>query len=421
MKMKTGRDIELEELVSHHKDNHQLMNGGVQLREDPEDEKRKTMDLESQGTGNFFSLRAAVLGLWVPCVVGKTEYSFLLVSVTSYVTKTMAFLLAWLLAYKDIVPQGTFLLHCIPYSENYTILTNSSYVECHKISDCFGGQTDYSLQKIRICGKDNQDTVLSIFGTGVIMMGIISLGATYLLHKITFYEHLFNVSKTCCWIRPCPLFPWPKFLASQLTPIIHRDIIFKTLESNHGARGSVKMTKMFTAACKDQETLKILTSRQLQGETPLGFCAKNSKVDCANVLLNNGAKIEENDLGEHPLTVAVNNDASDMVEILMDKIMDMDDKEIKKNMGETKRGILNVVVDQTLLINILQNDLQEKEYKLKMATNLVKFISVPIDNLMEKRKRLKIWFKNGIQLTTRFHMWKLGKEIYLTKMDIWLN
>ena len=203
MKMKTGRDIELGELVSHQNDNHQLMNGGVQLREDPEDEKRKTIDLESQGTGNFFSLRAAVLGLWVPCVVGKTEYSFLLVSVTSYFTKTMTFLLAWLLAYKDIVPQGTFLLHCIPYSENYTILTNSSYVECHKISDCFGGQTDYSLQKIRICGKDNQDMVLSIFGTGVIMMGIISLGATYLLHKMTFYEHLFNVSKTCCWIRPC--------------------------------------------------------------------------------------------------------------------------------------------------------------------------------------------------------------------------
>ena len=75
------------------------------------------MDLESQGTGNFFSLRAAVLGLWVPCVVGKTEYSFLLVSVTSYVTKTLAIILACLLAYQDTVPQGTFLLHCIPYSE----------------------------------------------------------------------------------------------------------------------------------------------------------------------------------------------------------------------------------------------------------------------------------------------------------------
>ena len=41
MKMKTGRDIELGELVSHQNDNHQLMNGGAQLREDPEDEKRK--------------------------------------------------------------------------------------------------------------------------------------------------------------------------------------------------------------------------------------------------------------------------------------------------------------------------------------------------------------------------------------------
>jgi hypothetical protein len=56
--------------------------------------------------------------------------------------------------------------------------------------------------------------------------------------------------------------------------------------------------------------------------------------------------------------------------------MDMDDKGIKQNMGEAKKGVLNVVADQMLLINILQNNLLENAYKLKMVTNLVKFIPV---------------------------------------------
>ena len=89
---------------------------------------------EVEDTGNFFSLKAAVLGLWVPSVVGKTDYSFLLVSVTSCAARTMAFLFAWLLASLNIVPAGAFLFYCV---EDYESAKYEDFGHCQKISSCF--------------------------------------------------------------------------------------------------------------------------------------------------------------------------------------------------------------------------------------------------------------------------------------------
>ena len=45
----------------------------------------ETQDNEKLHSGrNFFSLKSSILALWVPCVIGKTKYSFLLISLTSF-------------------------------------------------------------------------------------------------------------------------------------------------------------------------------------------------------------------------------------------------------------------------------------------------------------------------------------------------
>ena len=70
---------------------------------------------------NFFSLKASILSLWVPCVVGKTDYSFLLISLTSFTVRTLAFILSLFLAFWNILPSGTFIVHCSPKSSKITL------------------------------------------------------------------------------------------------------------------------------------------------------------------------------------------------------------------------------------------------------------------------------------------------------------
>ena len=134
-----------------------------------------------------------MLGLWVHCVLGKTKYSFWLVSVTTFVTRTAAFLLACLLAHLIMFPAGTFLLHCVP-SENTQ--TGTDIDHCSNISSCFQTLAKNKTQKVQVCGETEKDLLLSISAIGVIMLGIFSIAGTYFLYRMSDYEHLFNVSKT---------------------------------------------------------------------------------------------------------------------------------------------------------------------------------------------------------------------------------
>ena len=164
-------------------------------------EKKHGNDSQEHGiqdNGNFFSVKAAVLGLWIPCVVGKTEYSFWLVSVTSFITRTSAVLLACLLANLNIVPTGTFLLHCTPFNEMCGNLTHDSITPCFKLSQCFKQINEKAVQKQRICPETDDDNLLNIIAVAVMILGIFSIVATFLLNKMTDYEHLLNVSKSCC-------------------------------------------------------------------------------------------------------------------------------------------------------------------------------------------------------------------------------
>ena len=102
------------------------------------DERSIENENQKKAERNFFSLNAAVLALFIPCVVGKKTYSFLLISLISYSLRTLAFLLSLLLAYFNTVPAGTFLFHCVlqlpdsPHGHNMT--------PCFSLTDCFESQ-----------------------------------------------------------------------------------------------------------------------------------------------------------------------------------------------------------------------------------------------------------------------------------------
>ena len=187
--------------------------------ENPEQDD-SARDDDKEEKGNFFSLKASILALWVPCVVGKTKYSFPVISLASFTARTLAFLLAFLLAQLRIVPSGTFILYCVPHLEHITSRGNTSIITCHTISDCFDTKAIITDQKVRLCDETDQDFVLIIFGICVIVAGIFSVIGTFFLHKMASYEHLFDVSNNCCWLSECPLFPC--CLNSLLSPIIHR-------------------------------------------------------------------------------------------------------------------------------------------------------------------------------------------------------
>ena len=264
---------------------------------------------EVEDTGNFFSLKAAVLGLWVPSVVGKTDYSFLLVSLTSFAARTMAFLFAWLLASLNIAHKGAFLFYCV---EDYDRTKYENFGHCQKISSCLETHPNGTVQKIRTCNEDDQ--LLNIFGVWILLTGLLSLVGTFLLHKMTHYEHLFRVSQTCCWIRACPILP---FFTDKMSPTIHRNLIFTILERNQDKKGAEKLSKILTVINNNEDTLETTTSRPLEGETPLISCTKQRKVSFAEVLLANGAKVEKNEAGEHPLNIAVMNRDKAIVELLL--------------------------------------------------------------------------------------------------------
>jgi hypothetical protein len=266
------------------------------VRED--NERSSSSKPDETDMKNLFALKAAILGLWVPCVIGKTDYTFMLVSIISFITRTLVCILAFFLANFHIVPDGTFLFHCSPKVGGAYHLD-----PCYSISDCFESTENITVQKMRICENQDQDLTLEIFGCFVIMTGLFSILGTFLLHRMVDYEHLFNVSKTCLWISDCPIFP--SCLTSLLSPIIHRSTIFAVIENNQDEEGARKLEEFFRVASQNKESARIIASRPLNGETPLIFALKKDKNRCAIVLIHNGADISENIHREHAFRIAV--------------------------------------------------------------------------------------------------------------------
>ena len=264
---------------------------------------------------NFFSLKASVLGLWVPSVVGKTTYTFKLVSMASCFARTLAFIIAWVLAGVKIAPTGAFLFYCVSDYEEFATTKYEGYESCTTIRSCLDKQERQNVtQKVRICSDDDQ--LLTIFGVWVILTGIISVFGTFLLHKMTSYEHLFKVSRSCCWIKNCPVIP---FFTDKIGPTIHRNLIFTVLVINQDQKAAENLEEILECVKGDPKALEAIICRPLEGETALIYCIKQNMVKCVNLLLASGAKIEANCDGEFPLDIAVKNGDVEIVELLLEK------------------------------------------------------------------------------------------------------
>ena len=295
-------------------DHIQKLNETVILDEKTEEKKMQNQS-EGDGAGErkYFGIKAASLAVFVPCVVGKTKYTFLVISLSSFFTRTIALILALYLSHLKVLPGGSFLFHCVPSSVN---LTNTP--TCKSISTCFASVVNGTEQKVRVCGGtgEEEDILLKIFGMGIVIAGVFSLIATYLLHKMTKYEHLFAVSQTCCWMAECPIIPC--FLKTHLAPIIHRSTIFSILDNHQDDEAAAKIQEVFTVASRQKEKLSNIASRPLLGQTALISSVAQNKTKSAEVLLKNGAAVEENEDGEHPLNIATSNRDSEMVKILLE-------------------------------------------------------------------------------------------------------
>jgi hypothetical protein len=100
---------------------------------------------------HFFSLQASIVALWIPCIVGKRSYTFTVTSITSTTLRTLAFILSFVLAIFNLVPDNPFLLYCSPP-------TNASQAACYNIRNCF---SNVSLQKLRVCDQTIEDPVFT--------------------------------------------------------------------------------------------------------------------------------------------------------------------------------------------------------------------------------------------------------------------
>ena len=203
---------------------------------------------------------------------------------------------------------------------------------------------------------------------------------SYVLSKMAEYDYMFSVSKNCCWFFSCPMFPC--CLTSALSPIIHRTLIFTVLDKNGDEEGAQKLKEIFDVVNKNEENLQKIASRHLQGETPLIISIKEHKPKCATVLLNNGAKIEENRAGEYPVNIAVRNKDIDMLKVLLangGKI-----KEDKSGLYPVNIAIRNMDIDTMKLLLANGGEIKEDksgEYPVNISVrnkdiDMVKFLLV---------------------------------------------
>jgi len=346
--------------------------------------------------GNFFSIKAAVIGLWIPCVVGKTDYTFKLISLTSFAARTFVLIIAFICAICNFVPSGSFLIYCAPHLENPS---------CSSFTECFSNTThNATIQKTRMCENTITDAVFLTFFISTLALGFLSAVGSYVLCKLSEYDYMFDTSKTCCWILTCPLFPC--CLTSALSPIIHRNLIFTVLDKYEDEEGSKKLQDILHEASKNKEILATLVSRPLQGKTPIVSSVNENMPKCASLLLSSGAKIEENISGEHLIDIAFGNGNLEMVNVLLQNGF-----EIKEN----KLGTIHTVVNQALVQSVLENsDLEERKLKvlnnLRTGENSIPAENISPDNLDKVQKLVQEWNADHNEMQVEIGQRKLSAK-----------
>jgi len=254
----------------------------------------------------YFSLQASILALWVPAIVGKRKYTFLVMAISSFVSRSVLFLLSFLLAELKLGAENAFLFYCItaPESVQYVI-------PCYNMTQCFHSSTEVEGQKVRICPDDHADKVIPILAGIVMFTGLCSGLSLFQLSRFSDYTHLFKASKSCCFLM-CPVLP---FMREKQAPIIHRTLVFDVLESWEDQEAADFLKEILSSATDKHGIL----SRPLNRDTPLTCALSNDKTRCVQILLEKEAAIIENGRGEYPLNIAIKKKNMDNAKILVER------------------------------------------------------------------------------------------------------
>ena len=250
-----------------------------------EDKKRKK---------SYFSLQASILGIWVASVVGETHlYTFKIVNISSFISRFVAFLVAFVVGYFKRTPAGAFLFYCYPPgTETFNV------TQCSNMTDCFSTET--LTQQVRIC-EDQTDFPFLYLALSVLLSGILSILAQYKFISLADYKNLFEASKSVCCI-PCQ------------APIIHRSLVFTLIKNKSDEKAAKTLTEIFDDKTNQEE----IANRPLEGSTAVMAAVENNKPECLSILLSNEARIVVTNKNEYPMNVAVNNGYINITKLLLE-------------------------------------------------------------------------------------------------------
>merc|ERR1719319_476711 len=137
---------------------------------------------------NYFSLKAAMTSLWVPCVVGKKDQqTFNKSAYSSLIFKTLILIISIILAftgsYPHYVQKGTFLLHCFDKQIVNQLAINSTFEICNEnLIECFKKNNTALVQILHICDEDDEIVKGVQLGFVITFFGL-ALLATYCLNN----------------------------------------------------------------------------------------------------------------------------------------------------------------------------------------------------------------------------------------------
>ena len=169
---------------------------------------------ENTKDSESFNFKAAIFSVWLPCTVGNQRGMFLISSLASLVAKIMLFAGAVTLAYEgqlETLHTNHFLLWC------HSNETMGSDIEMCSFSNrtCFSDNLN-GTQKMRLC-EPNVETPLRLsILAAVIISSLLSLRATYRLHRLSDFSLCYQETKTLMWFIPT-------------RPYVHRSLLLKII------------------------------------------------------------------------------------------------------------------------------------------------------------------------------------------------
>jgi len=274
--------------------------------------------VNSKVDDGYFALKASLTSVWLPCVVGRHRYTFLISSIISLVTRSLALLGAVLYSssnlYAVYFQKRAFLLHC----QTKDILENLNLTSCFGLSSCFNSthiENTPLVQLHRECGNDDEELHIKLFiNLILIFLMLLSGVATYFLHRISDYSTMYEMSK--CGFKP----------------IIHRSLIFQLILNgshkklqevagiimNVESKKPLKSKKNIEESQPDNEDellVETMLDRQnSDGESPLHFAVLKTDLKAVKILLDSGALVQKDSTNQHPLVAALENDEATLLE-----------------------------------------------------------------------------------------------------------